>query len=242
MNVPHERSGAADGSAHGRFLNIHMEEIKKEPEIGGFSGTLAQVDGLIRCMDGVDFVTADRFQEHVHTEGRRQLTIRGEAVRHAGQAVLIVAVPAPDETDVRHGPKHGALFQMVLRALEQFGQPSGIIQIQAVGHEIALRGKHGSPQSVAIQRCFGGAGIRALRIGEKHIDAVIAEPGEERTARLQIAREHDLRHGARRGGDGNTDIHNNLTVPVRSGRLSWIGSCRWRQEWPLPPFPADRKR
>ena len=219
-----------------------MEKIKKEPKVGGLSGTLAQVDGLIRRMDGVDFVAADRFQEHIHTEGRRQLAIRGEAVRHAGQAVLIVAVPAPDETDVRHGPKHGALFQMVLRALKQFGQPSGIIQIQAVGHEIALRGKHGSPQSVAIQRCFGGAGIRALRIGEKHIDAVIAEPGEERTARLQIAREHDLRHGARRGGDGNTDIHNNLTVPVRSGRLSWIGSCRWRQEWPLPPFPADRKR
>ena len=41
MDVPHKRPGAADGSAHGRFLNIHMEEIEKEPEIGGFSGTLA---------------------------------------------------------------------------------------------------------------------------------------------------------------------------------------------------------
>ena len=219
-----------------------MEEIEKEPEIGGFSGTLAQVDGLIRCMDGVDFVTADRFQEHVHTEGRRQLTIRGEAVRHAGQAARIVAVPSPDEPNVWHGTEHGALLKMVLRTLEQFGQPPGIIQIQTVCHEIALRCKHGSPQPVTVQRGFGGTGIRALRIGEKHIDAVIAEPCEERTARLQIAREHDLRHGARRGGDGNTDIHNNLTVPVRSERLSWIGSCRWRREWPLPPFPADRKR
>ena len=110
MDVPHKRPGAADGSAHGRFLNIHMEEIEKEPEIGGFSGTLAQVDGLIRCMDGVDFVTADRLQEHVHTERRRQLTIRGEAVGHAGQAARIVAVPSPDEPNVRHGTEHGCLL------------------------------------------------------------------------------------------------------------------------------------
>ena len=213
--------GAADGSAHGRFLNIYMEEIKKEPEIGGFSGTLAQVDGLIRCMDGVNFVTADRFQEHVHTEGRRQLAIRGEAVRHAGQAVLIVAVPAPDETDVRHGPKHGALFQMVLRALEQFGQPSGIIQIQAVGHEIALRGKHASPQSVAIQRCFGGAGIRALRIGEKHIDAVIAEPGEEELA-LQIAR--NMIRGGRRRVAATEILIFITTSQCRSGQDDFHGS------------------
>ena len=134
----------------------------------------------------------------------------------------------------------GAAGEIIRRELADAGFAGRLIL--RGDHEIALRGKHGSPQSVAIQRCFGGAGIRALRIGEKHIDAVIAEPGEERTARLQIAREHDLRHGARRGGDGNTDIHNNLTVPVRSGRLSWIGSCRWRREWPLPPFPADRKR
>ncbi len=86
--------------------------------------------------------------------------------------------PSPDEPNVRHGTEHGALLKMVLRTLEQFGQPPGIIQIQTVGHEIALRCKHGSPQPVTVQRGFGGTGIRALRIGEKHIDAVIAEPCE----------------------------------------------------------------
>ncbi len=160
-----------------------------------------------------------------------------------GRLPRIVAVPSPDEPNVRHGHR-------ARRTAQDGTSNARAVRTTSRHHSNTKPSAMRSPcaASMVARNPLRSSAALAVRAsvpcgsGKKHIDAVIAEPCEERTARLQIAREHDLRHGARRGGDGNTDIHNNLTVPVRSERLSWIGSCRWRREWPLPPFPADRKR
>ncbi len=208
MHVADQRSGPADRAADGRLLNVHVEKIEEQPQIGRRARQRAQLDGLIGREDGVDFVPADGFKEHVDAHRLRQFAVGGQPFRHVAEALArTLAVPSAQETHVGHGSQLRGHLQMGARTFQQFGPPRRIVQKEAVGHDVPGGGQHGGAQAAAVQYLAGGFGVCVARVGEKEVHAFVAHGGEQAAMVLKMARKHDLRHGRRRRSHGYADSH-----------------------------------